>query len=232
MLHVVVVSPCQHLPHHWNIHLPNSVSFNTLTILFRLLHTWAKCPIFLHLLHDSFLAGHFSCGLCALYPHLSHFWASSLLPFGFLKFLAFLCCLEESFFHATLLTSILGSSPDITYSPSLVALNIRLMLMVVLRVRFLLFSRQRCCTRSSSDLHAMVFRINLFVSVMSSPLARSLRSVTKESNVSPCSWCIQSNLTAAIIEFFLASRCPLNFSVTRSSMSLSLMSCLFFPDPT
>ena len=106
-------------------------------------------------------------GLCALYPRLSHFWACSLLPFGFLKFLAFLCCLEESFFHATLLTSILGSSPDITYSPSVVASNIRPMLMAVSRVRFLLFSRR---TRSSSDLHAMAFRINLFVSVMSSPL--------------------------------------------------------------
>ena len=134
------------------------------------MHTWAKCPIFLHLLHDSFLAGHFSCGLCALYPHLSHFWACSLLPFGFLKFLAFLCCLDESFFHVTLLTSILGFSPDITCIPSLVASNIRPMLMAVSSVRFLLFSRQRCRTRSSSDLHAMAFRINLFVSVMSSPL--------------------------------------------------------------
>ena len=184
------------------------------------MHTWAKCPIFLHLLHDSFLAGHFSCGLCALYPHLSHFWACSLLPFGFLKFLAFLCCLDESFFHVTLLTSILGSSPDITCSPSLVASNIRPMLMAVSRVRFLFYSRQRCRTRSSSDLNAMAFRINLFASVMSSPRARSLRTVTKESNVSPCSWRLRSNLIAAIIGFFLASRCALNFSATRSSMSL------------
>ena len=66
----------------------------------------------------------------------------------------------------------------------------------------------------------MAFRINLFVSVMSSPQARSLRSVTKESNVSPCSWHLRSNLTAAIIGFFLASRCALNFWATRSSMSL------------
>ena len=143
-----------------------------------------------------------------------------MLPFGFLKFLAFLCCLEESFFHVTLLTSILGSSTDITCSPSLVASNIRPMLMAVSRVRFLLFSKQRCRTLSSSNLHAMAFRINLFVSVISSPRARSLRSVTKESNVSPCSWCLRSNLTAAIIGFFLASRCALNFWATRSSMSL------------
>ena len=143
-----------------------------------------------------------------------------MLPFGFLKFLAFLCCLEESFFHVTLLTSILGSSPDITCSPSVVASNIRPMLMAVSRVRFLLFSKQRCRTLSSSNLHAMSFRINLFVSVISSPRARSLRSVTKESNVSPCSWRLLSNLTAAIIGFFLASRCALNFWATRSSMSL------------
>ena len=97
---------------------------------------------------------------------------------------------------------------------------------------FAFFFRQCCRTRSSSDLHAMAFGINLFVSVMSSPQARSLRSVMKESNVSPCSWHLLSSLTAAIIGFFLASRCAFNFSVTRSSMSLSLMSCLFSPDPT
>ena len=81
-------------------------------------------------------------------------------------------------------------------------------------------SKQRCRTLSSSNLHAMAYRINLFVSVISSPRARSLRSVRKESNVSPCSWRLRSNLTAAIIGFFLASRCTLNFSATRSSMSL------------
>ena len=56
--------------------------------------------------------------------------------------------------------------------------------------------------------------------------------MTKESNVSPCSWRLWSNLTAAIIGFLLASRCPLNSSATRSSRSLSLISCLFSPDPT
>ena len=63
----------------------------------------------------------------------------SLLLFGFLKFLAFLCCLEECFFHVTLLTSILASSTEITCSLSLVTSNIQPMLMAVSRVRFLLF---------------------------------------------------------------------------------------------
>ena len=29
LLHLVVVSPCQHLPHHWNIRLPNSLFHST-----------------------------------------------------------------------------------------------------------------------------------------------------------------------------------------------------------
>ena len=61
-------------------------------------------------------------------------------------------------------------------------------------------------------------------------LTCSSRSVTKESNVS--SRRRRLNLTAAIIGFFMASRCALRFSATRSSKSLSLMSCLFSPGPT
>ena len=41
--------------------------------------------------------------------------------------------------------------------------------------------------------------------------ARSLRSVTKESNVSPCSWRLRSNLTAAIFGFFFGFEVCLEF---------------------
>ena len=62
------------------------------------------------------------------------------------------------------------------------------------------------------------FHINLSVSPMSRPRASSLRLVREESNDSPCNWRLRSNLTAANIGFFLASRCALNFPATLSSM--------------
>ena len=144
------------------------------------MHTWAKCPV---LSHDSFLAGHFSCGLWALYPHLSHFRGCSLLCLGVFGFPGFLDLWVEPFLHASLATSTLWYSPDITCIPSLVASNIRQMSIAVSRARFLLFSKQRCRTRSSSDLHTMALRIDFSVSVISWPRASGLKSVTIESNV-------------------------------------------------
>ena len=66
----------------------------------------------------------------------------------------------------------------ITCIPSLVASNMHPISMAVFKVKFLLFSRQRCLTWSSRDLQAIALRITLTVSVISRPLAKSLRSVT------------------------------------------------------
>ena len=150
---------------------------------------------------DSFL------GFCAwlLYPHRVHFWDLPL-PSPLFCCFGFLRPSGCPFLSAGAFTSTLGSSPAITCILSLVASNMRPISTAVFKVRFLLFSRQRCLTRSSRYLQAIALRINLSVLVISRPLAKSLRSVTKLSNDSPGCCRRQSNLTAFIIGFFLAPR--------------------------
>jgi len=72
-------------------------------------------------------------------------------------------------FDVTVLTATLGSSPAMTFMPSLVASNIQPISMAESRLRCLLFLRQHWRTCSSNDLQAMAFRINFSVSVMARP---------------------------------------------------------------
>ena len=171
----------------------------------------------------------FSLGLWVFYPHLIHLCDFPLLSTGCL---GFLLLLAAPFLSVSTLISTLGSSSVITCIQSLVTLNIRPISIAVSRVRPLLFSRHRCLTRLSCDLHATALRINLSVSEMSSPLASSLRSVTKVSKVSPGCYRFQSNWTAAMMGFFLASRFILNFPATHSSIFFSLTFWRFSPVST
>ena len=153
----------------------------------------------------------FSLGLWVFYPHLIHLCDFSLLSAGCL---GFLLPLAAPFLSVSTLISTLGSSSAITCIQSLVTLNIRPISIAVSRVRPLLFSRHRWLSRLFCDLHAIALRIHLSVLAMSSPLASSLRSVTKVSKVSPGCCRFQSNWTAAMMGFFLASRCVCFFSLT------------------
>lgn len=126
------------------------------------------------------------------FSHRIHFWLDTFLVvcercIHTYRIFAFRCLWFprpfEPFLHARLSNCTLWSSPDITCIPSLVASNIRQMSIAVSRARFLLFSKQRCRTRSSSDLHTIALRINFSVSVISTPRASGLKSVTIKSNV-------------------------------------------------
>ena len=164
-----------------------------------------KCLIFLHLLHDSFLAGHFSRGLCALYPYLSHFWACSLLPFGFMK----LSWLQFKGLHLTPPCGLKRS----TDADGCFECKVFAFFQATLSYSFI--QRVTC------------YGVPNKLICLGHVLPSGYEFVVIDEGIKRFPLQLASS-----IEFFLASRCALNFSATRSSMSLSRMSCLFSPDPT
>ena len=167
---------------------------------------------------------------CGHDNHTFHIW--SVVSGGSLYFFWFLHLLGGPGFDVTVLSATLGFSLAMTCMPSLVASNIQPISMADSRLRCLLFSRQHWRTCSSNDLQAMASQINFSVSVMARPRAKSFRSVTKISKVSPGNWHLQSNGTTAMIGFFLASTCALYLLGTLSSISFSLTFRAVSPVPT